>query len=82
MRQAAELFVREGQEKYVTAIEMFDRTPRGLLLLLYVVHGLSTRVPGLYRHAENISLLVSEWIKAGCPDDTEEFLKHLTAGRL
>ena len=77
MRQAAELFVREGQERYAKVLDMFERNPRGLLQLLYVVHGLARHVPGLYRHAENVSILTSAWIQAGCSDDTETFLKNL-----
>jgi hypothetical protein len=83
MRQAAELFVRDGQERYAKVLTMFDRNPRGLLQLLYVVHSLRDHIPGLYRHADNIAELTSGWIQAGCPDDTEEFLKTLerkTAG--
>jgi hypothetical protein len=79
MRQAAELFVREGQERYARVLRMFERNPRGLLQLLYVVHGLKDHVPGLYRHADNVAELTSAWIQAGCPSDTEEFLGKLTA---
>jgi len=78
MRRAAELFVRDGQESYGKVLAMFPRNPRGLLQLLYVVHGLKDHVPGLYRHADNVSTLASAWIQAGCPDDTEEFLKKLS----
>ena len=77
MRQAAELFVRDGQERYAKVVELFDSNPRGLLLLLYVVSGIKSRVPGLYRHTDNVSTLVSLWVQAGCPDDTEAFLKTL-----
>jgi hypothetical protein len=77
MRQTAEVFVRDGQERYAKVLAMFERNPRGLLQLLYVVHGLARHVPGLYLHAENVSVLASAWIKSGCSDDTETFLKNL-----
>lgn len=76
-REAAERFVRDGKELYTRILGMVDRNPRGLLLLLYAVHGLRDHIPGLYTHTDNVSYLVGEWIMAGCPDDTEEFLKKL-----
>jgi hypothetical protein len=78
MQKAAELFVRDGQERYAKVTDMFEKNPRGLLQLLYVVHSLRDRIPGLYRHADNIAELTSRWIQAGCPDDTEEFLSKLS----
>jgi hypothetical protein len=78
MRQAAELFVREGQERYAKISDMFEKNPRGLLQLLYVIHSFRERIPGLYRHVDHIAELTSAWIQAGCPDDTEAFLRTLS----
>lgn len=78
MKKAAELFVRDGQKQYAKIMSMFPHNPRGLLQLLYVIHCLSDRIPGLHRHASNVSVLTSEWIQAGCPTDTEEFLTKLS----